>query len=224
MNLPVLIDSQLLPISEWNDLASMSEELTKAYETRQVFRTETEARVSVLDDIHHPTKASKYWQAIREQAVMLEQLALLSFDYRRNEVAIRRHTKTIAESTDEFAVEEASIGMDECLFKRASMKSVAIDRNREIKMWSMLKKELDDGTFDKEDVNSHQLVSYTTQFAIMASTIDKSQMSGAEYANLQGQLITSLQRCRDQGVLTQLQAALPERVAHQLAPMLALGR
>ena len=31
---------------------------------------------------------------------------------------------------------------------------------REIKLWSQLKKEFDDGTFDTQDVNRHQLESY----------------------------------------------------------------
>jgi len=32
----------------------------------KIFRTETEIRVGVLDDGRHPTKAAKYWQAVRE--------------------------------------------------------------------------------------------------------------------------------------------------------------
>ena len=31
---------------------------------------------------------------------------------------------------------------------------------REIKLWSTLKKEFDDGSFDTQDVNRHQLESY----------------------------------------------------------------
>ena len=40
------------------------------------------------------------------------------------------------------------------------MQLVARDRMREIKLWSQLKKEFDDGTFDTQDVNRHQLDSY----------------------------------------------------------------
>lgn len=216
--LPVEISSDLLPAEEWGNLTNMAEELSKAYATRQIFRTETEARVSVLDNIHHPTPAAKYWQSIREQTVMLEQLAILSFEYRRNEVAIKRHIRTLADVTaDEFVLDEAQINLDECMFKRANMKTVAADRNREIKMWSMIKSELTGAAqFDTTNVNTHQLVSYTTQFAIMAATMDKSQMSGAEYTNLQGQLLTSLERCRSLGVVEQVIANLPGAIAQQL--------
>jgi hypothetical protein len=40
------------------------------------------------------------------------------------------------------------------------MELTAKDRMREIRLWSQLKKEVDDGTFDKENVNTHQLESY----------------------------------------------------------------
>ena len=34
---------------------------------------------------------------------------------------------------------------------------------REIKLWSVLKKEFNDGSFDDKDVNGHQLDSYSFQ-------------------------------------------------------------
>jgi len=37
---------------------------------------------------------------------------------------------------------------------------VARDRMREIKLWSALKKEFNDGSFNTKDVNRHQLDSY----------------------------------------------------------------
>ena len=46
--------------------------------------------MSVLQDAKYPTKASKYWQCVREQNVFLENLMSLSFDARRNEVKLKR--------------------------------------------------------------------------------------------------------------------------------------
>ena len=40
------------------------------------------------------------------------------------------------------------------------MEKVAKHRMREIKMWSGLKKEFNDGSFNDKDVNQHQLESY----------------------------------------------------------------
>ena len=217
MSLPIAVESSLLPTKEWEEINALSDELSKAYATRQIFRTDTEARVSVLDDIHHPTKAAKYWQSVREQTVMLEQLALLSFEYRRNEAAIKRHQLRLANGmADAIDLEEAQIDIDECMFKRANMKTVAADRAREIKMWSQIKSEVNDGSFDTNNVNTHQLVSYTTQFALMAATINKEQMSGDEFANLMGQLQTCMVRCEQLGVVQQVIANLPQEVAKQL--------
>ena len=58
-----------------------------------MFRTQTEMEFSVLNDAKYPTNAAKYWQCVREQNVFLENLMSLSFDYRRNEVKIKRLEK-----------------------------------------------------------------------------------------------------------------------------------
>lgn len=216
MILPVPVAPDLLQGDVAKSIYHLSKELLHAYRVRQIFRTETEARVSVLDDIHHPTRAAKYWQCIREQTVMLEQLATLSFEYRRNEVTLKRHRKTLASSSDEFAIEEAQIGIDECLFKQANMTTVAADRAREIGMWAKLKAELDDGSFDTNNVDTHQLVSYTTQFALRAAHANPASMSAGELDNLAGLLQTSLKRCRELGVLDQLRRNLPVDVVTQL--------
>ena len=48
----------------------------------------TEVPVSVLNDIKFPTPAAKYWQAMREQNVMFQELVMLSYEYRKNLVEI----------------------------------------------------------------------------------------------------------------------------------------
>ena len=45
------------------------------------------------------------------------------------------------------------------------MEKTARDRVRELKLWSQIKKELDDGTFDTQYVNTHQAESYTHNLA-----------------------------------------------------------
>lgn len=142
-----------------SDLEALNAELADNWAKRQVFRTETEMRVSVLQDGKHPTNASKYWQAVREQAVFLDNLAVVGFDYRRNEVTIKRKLKALAEATDPLDREDLQVDIDECYFKQAAMRQSAQDRVREIKLWSQIKAELDDGTFDTKDVNAHQMES-----------------------------------------------------------------
>ncbi len=43
---------------------NLLDECRDSWRKRQVFRTETEMRLSVLNDGKHPTPASKYWQAV----------------------------------------------------------------------------------------------------------------------------------------------------------------
>mgnify|MGYP007000457317 CR=1 len=49
---------------------------------------------------------------------------------------------------DDFTAEEKQIDLDENLYGRANMEKTARDRVRELKLWSQIKKELDDGSFD----------------------------------------------------------------------------
>ena len=206
--LPVDIEETLLDTKTFEKLTSIAEELAHARITNQIFRTETEARISVLDDIHFPTNAAKYWQCVREQMVMLNELANLSFMYRRNEVQIKRLEKK-KKTVKGLDAEDVQIDLDECFFKRLDMKRVAEDRAREVMLWSKLKAEHDDGSFDTVDVDKHQLVSYTTQFALRAANVDPSTMSEGEFTNLSGQLDTALKRCKEVGVFDQVMARLP---------------
>ena len=66
-----------------NDVSKFKEltgELRDTWTKKQIFRTETEMRFTVLNDYKCPTKAAKYWQCVREQNVYLEQLMQLSFE------------------------------------------------------------------------------------------------------------------------------------------------
>ena len=59
MNYPMLPEKQNFFLSE------LKEELQDTIQKVQKYRTETEMRVSVLNDASHPTPASKYWQCVR---------------------------------------------------------------------------------------------------------------------------------------------------------------
>ena len=141
-------------VKEFKELTS---ELRDTWTKKQVFRTETEMRMSVLQDAKYPTKASKYWQCVREQNVFLENLMSLSFDARRNEVKLKKLKQKLEKEEDELKRELLQIDIDEKTYSVANMQLVARDRMREIKLWSALKKEFNDGSFDDKDVNRHQL-------------------------------------------------------------------
>ena len=81
--------NNLLDPEDVKEFKAMTAELRDTWTKKQVFRTETEMRMSVLQDMKYPTKAAKYWQCVREQNVFLENLMSLSFDCRRKEAKIK---------------------------------------------------------------------------------------------------------------------------------------
>ena len=158
-----------------NDLAVLNEEDQKVYNNlldecrdswrkRQVFRTETEMRLAVLNDGKHPTPAAKYWQAVREQSVFFDNVMALSFEYRRNVIKLEQKEKELAEEKDALERDLLQIDIDELKWIVDSQKQEAHHRIRELEHWSRIKAELDDGSFDTVDPNTHQSVSLPKRF------------------------------------------------------------
>ena len=181
--------NNILPLEDVKEFKNMVGELRDTWTKKQIFRTETEARISVLQDMKYPTKASKYWQCVREQNVFLENLMSLSFDYRKNDVKIKRLEKKIIEEGDDLKKELWQIELDEKTYTKANMELTAKDRMRELKMWSKLKVEFNDGSFNDQDVNEHQLDSYNLIMQHKSKTLT-SGSSQSEVFNVLGQLKT----------------------------------
>ena len=142
---------------------ALKEELSDNWNKRQIFRTETEMRISVLNDGVHPTPASKYWQSVREMGAHFDALMGLTFEMRRNEVArlkLQKELKEAEEQGEDLKIAELEIDLDENLYTKAGMVQIAHDRVRELQLWSKIKDELDNGTFDTQDVNQHQAHSF----------------------------------------------------------------
>ena len=198
--------NNLLEKDDLHSFKGMVDELRDTWSKKQMFRTETEARFSVLQDNRYPTRAAKYWQCVREQSTYLDNLMALSFDYRRNAAKIKwLESKISKEETrpilaqDEYKLSKYKIDLDEARFGKASMEKVAKHRMREIKMWSKLKGEFNDGSFNDKDVNQHQLESYHRMYAGKAKSIT-SNTPESEVFNIMGQL-KSLERIKQTGEL-----------------------
>ena len=179
----------------------MVPELQDNWAKKQMFRTETEMRFSVLSDNKYGTNAAKYWQSVREQNTHFENLMGLSFDYRKNDVEIEKleHKINGDPNIDKFEKKLAKIELEEKLYGRANMELVAKARMREISTWSKLKKEFHDGTFDDRDVNTHQAESYMHRLEQQKLTLTPGS-SQPEVFNVLGQLET-LKRVRKSGEL-----------------------
>ena len=189
--------NNLLDAEDVSKFRELTGELRDTWTKKQVFRTETEMRMSVLQDAKYPTKASKYWQCVREQNVFLENLMTLSFDARRNEVKLKKLKQKLETEKDPIKLELLQIDIDEKTYSVANMQLVARDRMREIKLWSALKKEFDDGSFNTKDVNRHQLDSYAIIMKNKAETLTQGS-SQPEVFNVLGQL-QSIERGKKSG-------------------------
>lgn len=180
-------------------IVKLKEELTDTWTKKQIFRTETEMRISVLNDGKHPTQASKYWQSVREQNAMFEALMGLSFDLRKNNVKrlkLEHKMQKAINDGDDLKQMGVQIDLDENLYGRANMEQTAHDRVRELNTWSKIKTELKDGSFDDENVNSHQAESY--QLALTNRVNSLGPNAGpAEVVNAVGPLKT-IQRLKTQ--------------------------
>ena len=164
-------------------------ELQDTWMKKQMFRTETEMRFSVLSDNKYPTQAAKYWQSVREQNTHFENLVHLSFDASKNEVEIKKLQRDIKKEKDPLEKELKQVELEEKLYGKASMELVAKHRMREVATWSKLKKEFHDGSFDDKDVNTHQAYSYKLRLEHQKATLTPGS-SQPEVFNVLGQLDT----------------------------------
>jgi hypothetical protein len=188
--------TNILDKEDVKEFKKLIPELQDTWHKKQMFRTETEMRFSVLSDNKYPTKAAKYWQSVREQNTHFENLVHLSFDARKNEVEIKKLQRDIKKEKDELEIELKQIELEEKLYGKAQMELVAKHRMREVATWSKLKKEFDDDNFDKQDVNTHQAHSYMLRLQHQKNTITPGT-SQPEVFNVLGQLETLERVIRD---------------------------
>ena len=181
--------SDILDVEDVKEFKSLIPELKDTWKKKQVFRTETEMRFSVLSDNKYPTRAAKYWQCVREQNTHFENLMHLSFDARKNDVEIEKLKTKIKKEKDKLEKQLLQIELEEKVYSKASMELVAKHRMREVATWSKLKKEFHDGSFDDRDVNTHQAQSYKIRLEHQKATLTPGS-SQPEVFNVLGQLNT----------------------------------
>jgi len=191
--------SNILEDNDFKKFKELNSELKDTWVKKQIFRTNTEMRISVLADFKHPNNASKYWQCVKEQSVHFENLMGLSFDYRKNDIEIKKTQRKLETEKDELEIELLKVELDEKLYAKANMELVAKDRMREINEWSKLKLEYNDGTFDDKNVNTHQSEAYKYILENRAKTLTPGS-SQSEVFNVVSQLET-LNRLHKEGVL-----------------------
>ncbi len=183
-------------------LQTLMDGVRESIETAQIFRTRTEMEVSVLQDVKHPTPDSKYWQAVREQKVMYQELVRLSFDYEEKLIDLEE-TRVKMEAAKDFDLERLKIAEKRLIFLLDEMRQVAKDRVRELINWHDIKERLKPilkhGT---GDVNRHQLESYSKRFE--RETAMLSEKSGmAERRNAIGLHETTQKKLKGESLFDQ---------------------
>lgn len=173
-SLATIADSQLLSSMDCGELAHLGPELEQCFQTAQVFRTRTEALVSVLNDVKRPTPDAKYWQATREQDVMLTELTMLSFEYRKNRLELLGLMRRRQAENDELAQAMLDVEIDRLQYLAGQMRRTAHHRVREILMWSQIKAELaPELRYGTDDVDAHQLEAMRLRFEAEASLVSE---------------------------------------------------
>jgi len=195
-------------------ILTLKDELMDNWQKKQIFRTETEMRVSVLNDAKHPTNASKYWQSVREMSAHFDALMNLSFDLRKNTVDRLRLEKKIQDLIDDeelnrFDIMEANIDLDRNIYDRSCMLQVSKDRVRELSLWSKIKSELDNQTFDTRDVNTHQAESLHKYFENRVKSLNDASAPG-EIMNAMGPYLSFNRMKNEEGTLLNFLGEVPE--------------
>ena len=163
-------DGDILEKDDMTSVSKLTGELQRVFEVHQLWRTETEMRYSVLNDVNYPTPASKYWQSIREQNVFWEQLVELSCNYQKEQGELElleiEYDEITGKSKKHMAqrkIKDSEIKQKQ--FTLMNMRLQAHDRVREIKLWEKIKDEqLEKDDFDINDVNKHQAESYAKRW------------------------------------------------------------
>lgn len=206
-SLSVINEGSILSDKDFDKLVEMKDGLKHGFKYGQVFRTDYEARHSVLVDAKFTTPDSKYWQSVREQSVHFGELVSLSFEYRKNVVKLARYKvrkakwqhkidsgdyKDNFEKADlELKIKDITIEEERVNWFLANQERTATARMREIEQWHVIKEELlPDMEFGTEDCGAHQHKSYLLRFAKQLEFIKEGQvdMGSSEVFNLLSQL------------------------------------
>ena len=203
-SLSIIESSKILKREDLKQLSSLRDELQDMFLNVQIFRTRTEMEASILNDLKHPTPDSKYWQAMREQNVMFQELVMLSYEYRKNQVEIKILERKLLSKTDELEKELLQIEIEKKQFIGINQERTAKDRIREIREWHEIKEELiKDTQYSLEDVNEHQLISYSIRWIQQLLLLNENEAL-ADKINIIGLAKSGLRHCEEKDLMQHL--------------------
>lgn len=210
----------LLRKEDLDKLRELLPELRHNWETQTIWRTETLMRYSVLNDIDCPDRESKYYQAKTEQLVFFEQLFTLAFEYQKQlkkleiiEAEVEELQDKLNDDLKSYQIKkiQAEIGIKEIekkelAYNLENMKIQARERMREIVTWSKIKNELDDGSFDIDDVDKSQLISLMRRYiqVTWAAVSTNNQNDPSSMVNILAHYETLGRECISRGIMEEV--------------------
>jgi hypothetical protein len=233
-------DSELLTNDLLVKLNDMIPELRHDFDTQTIWRTETEIRCSVLNGKDFPDNASKYHQAKLEQTVFFDQLLQLAFQFRKKQQELDIKEAEIEELEDLKNIEgikpyrdkkiQAQINIkkiekQEIVYGLNNMKKQGEERMRELIVWSKVKGELDDGSFDIDNKDTNELVSLTKRYiqeAYSVVNMTGGSQDTAGYNNIIAQFVSLCYECVRRGILQDILKEFPENVVQWVIQFLNL--
>jgi hypothetical protein len=192
--------SDVLAPDEMLRLLDLTPELKHAVATHTIYRTDTEAIVSVLNHFKFPTPSSKYHQAKLEQLVMFQNLMQLSFGYRDAQVDLAEN-EHLQKTSEGFQLERLKIQHDRLCYQMSCMRNEAKERLREIEMWSRIKGQLNQqAKFDTDCKDTDELQALTLRYLQELPAAIRSGKDVGGAINIIAQAATMLAECEFQGI------------------------
>jgi len=163
--LSTILESDLLSKENYNKLTVAKETIVEGWKQDKVWRSGIEMRASVLNDVRFPTAGMKYYQARHEQASQFSNLMYLITDYeeQKGKLLILEGKLEKLELDKELNAKEkaGSLLQLKAKIKRAEwslkdMEKQGHHRVREVAEWDTIMKEVDNGSFPKDDYDTMQ--------------------------------------------------------------------
>lgn len=199
--------SGLLQQEDFEAVKSLEQSIRHDWRVKPIFRTETECRISVLNQVHFPDPHSKYWQAVREQQVHFEQLVYLDFDYQELKLDIEELEEKLTNGElGSIDCRRIGIKLRRKLYDLAVCEKVGEERVREVTQWARIKAELvkkhpKEVFVDNADAEVYQLKSYTKTFILeMFNSGPGTNIGAADAQNIIGKARTAIARCKEVGI------------------------
>ncbi len=198
-----IVTSSVISSEDLDRLDGIRDSLMLSVDTRTIWRTRTEAEVSVLNDLKYPTPAAKFHQAAREQVVFFDNLHHLSFDYRRKLLDLEEIDLKLKEATPgSIEARRLVIDREEAIYMLSVMQHEGRERVREIVMWEEIKQNClnDDPTIHPDDKNADQIKGFTLRYIRELPAALQAKTDPGAANNIIGQAASGLAECDRLGI------------------------